>query len=154
MSDVHPVALITGAGSGIGRGIAIELAKNGFHIAGNDIVSDPQNRERGLWEVKDRVEELGVSFLPVQGDISSQKDHEKIVDAVANEFGTIHWLVNNAGVAPKQRFDILETTSESYDRLMHINARGPFFLTQRVANHMIEASKKDSDARFGIIFIS
>ena len=149
-----PVALITGCGRGIGRGIAVELAGNGFDIAGNDIVFDPDNRETGLFEVKEKIEELGASFLPVQGDISSLEDHEKILNSVLDKFGRVELLVNNAGVAPLKRLDILNTTPESYDRVLSINARGPFFLTQRVAGQMMEQVEDEPEFKPVIIFIS
>jgi NAD(P)-dependent dehydrogenase (short-subunit alcohol dehydrogenase family) len=149
------VAIITGAGQGIGRGIAIELARHGLDIAGVDIVFDPGNRQKGLFEVKGRVEELGRKFLPIQADIADLDSHQRIVDEVMARFGRIDVLVNNAGVAPKVRLDVLETTPESYDRVMSINARGTFFLTQRVAKHMIEQAER-SPAREPsyIVFIS
>lgn len=147
-------AVVTGAGQGIGRGIAIELAKIGYDIAGVDIHYDPDNTEKGLFEVKNEVEKIGVSFLSLKGDISNFDDHKKIVDTVISEFGSIDLLVNNAGVAPLVRNDILETTAESYDRVMNINARGPFFLTQLAANCMIEQVKKNPDKKPAIIFIS
>ncbi len=150
----NSVALITGCGRGIGRGIAIELAKNGFSIAGNDVIFDPNNREAGLFEVKEKIEESGASFLPVQGDISSLEEHEKILNSVLDKFGRIDILVNNAGVAPLKRLDMLETTPESYDRVLSINARGPFFLTQKVAKQMIEQVKDNPEFKPIIIFIS
>jgi 3-oxoacyl-[acyl-carrier protein] reductase len=130
-----PVALITGAGQGIGRGIALALAEAGFDIVANDIV--PGTEEKGLGEVKARVEALGRRCLPVIGDISKAADHQALVDAAVAAFGGVDVLVNNAGVAPKVRMDILETSEESYDRLQSINARGPFFLTQCVAKQMV-----------------
>jgi len=154
MMNNKPVALITGCGRGIGRGIAIELAKNGFNIAGNDVIFDPNNREAGLFEVKEKIEESGGCFLPVQGDISSLEEHEKILNSVLDKFGRIDLLVNNAGVAPLKRLDILETTPESYDRVLSINARGPFFLTQKVAKQMIEQVKDNPEFKPIIIFIS
>ncbi len=132
-----PTALITGAGQGIGRGIAVQLAEAGYDIIANDIIADPGNTRTGLYEVKAQVEACGRRCLPVQADIANRSDHERLVAAAVDEFGAIDLLVNNAGVAPKVRLDILETTEESYDRLMSINARGPFFLTQRVARQMI-----------------
>ena len=147
-------ALVTGAGQGIGRGIAIELAKAGYDIAGIDIRFEPDNSEKGLFEVKETVEKTGVKLLPVQGDISSFDDHKKILDEVTGKFGKIDLLVNNAGVAPLVRLDILETTAESYDRVMKINARGPFFLTQLIANSMIEQVKENPDKKPAIVFIS
>ena len=149
-----PVALITGCGRGIGRGIAIELAKNGFSIAGNDVIFDPNNREVGLFEVKEKIEESGAYFLPVQGDISSLEEHEKILNSVIDKFERIDLLVNNAGVAPLKRLDILETTPESYDRVLSINARGPFFFTQKVARQMIKQVKENPEYKPIIIFIS
>lgn len=149
-----PVALITGAGRGIGRGIALELAKNGFDIAGIDIIFEPQNKNTGLFEVKRRAERYGTAFLPLEADIADLGAHEKILKSVLNEFGKIDLLVNNAGVAPLVRMDILETAAESYDRVMGINARGPFFLTQKVARQMIRQVKKNTEAKPAIIFIT
>jgi 3-oxoacyl-[acyl-carrier protein] reductase len=147
-------AIVTGAGQGIGRGIVLELAKNGYNIVGVDVVYRPENKEKGLFEVKERVTEIGVDFLSVQGDISNLQDHEKIIQKTLEKIGRIDVLVNNAGVAPKQRLDVLETSPESYDRVMTINARGPFFLTQRVAKQMIQQRKDDPAINQYIIFIS
>ena len=138
MSDKRPVAFITGASRGIGRGVAIELARNGYDIAGSSRVFDSQNTDSGIFEVKQRIEEAGAACLPVQGDVSMLEDHERMIKTVIDRFDRIDLLVNNAGVAPEQRLDVLETTPESYDRVLSINARGPFFLTQRVARHMFD----------------
>ncbi len=148
------VALVTGASRGIGRGIVLELAQNGFDIIGVGRSFDPKNTEKGLFEVKLRVEKLGRKFQPVQGDIFSLDDHEKILRESLAAFGRIDLLVNNAGVAPEKRMDILETTAESYDRVMGINARGPFFLTQKIANQMVAQVKKGISQSPKIIFIT
>ena len=148
------IAIVTGAGQGIGRGIVLELAKNNFDIAGVDVVYQPENREKGLFEVQDRVNELGAKFLPVHGDISNLQDHEKIIQQTLDHFDGIDVLVNNAGVAPAQRLDVLETSPESYDRVMKINTRGPFFLTQKVARQMIRQRQHDAAKQRYIIFIS
>jgi NAD(P)-dependent dehydrogenase (short-subunit alcohol dehydrogenase family) len=142
---------VTGAGQGIGRGIALCLAAAGYDIVANDIVADPANTEKGLYEVKQRVEELGRRCLPVQGDISRREDHTRIIAESVAAFGGIDVLVNNAGVAPKVRMDILDTTEESYDRLLTINARGPFFLTQAVARQMIEQVQSGSRPKKPVI---
>ena len=133
-----PSAMITGAGQGIGRGIALQLAAAGYDIIANDIAADQSNTEHGLYEVKLRIEEMGRRCVPVQADVASRPGHAKLIAAAVAEFGGIDVLVNNAGVAPRVRTDILDTTAESFDRLMSINARGPFFLTQSVAKQMIK----------------
>ena len=147
-------ALVTGAGSGIGREIALELAEAGYDVAGVDIEYNPQNSHSGLLEVKHQVEELGVDFLPIQADISSLDDHKKILELTLSKFERIDVLVNNAGIAPEKRLDILDTTPESYDRVLAVNSRGAFFLTQKVARKMIDQVRKDRGCRPCIIFIS
>ena len=148
------VAVVTGAGQGIGRGIAMELAKAGFNIVGNDLKFEPENIQSGLFEVKARVEDMGRRFVPQQGDIASLDDHSEIMNTALKAFGRVDVLVNNAGVAPLKRMDVLETTPESYDRLMAVNARGSFFLTQKIARHMIEARERGNSGNPSIIFIT
>ncbi|HUU37610.1 MAG TPA: 3-ketoacyl-ACP reductase [Candidatus Desulfaltia sp.] len=150
----RPVALITGSGRGIGRGIALELANSGFDIAGLDIVFEPENKKVGLFEVKELVNALGADFFPLQGDISDLAAHEKILGEVSGHFDRIDLLVNNAGVAPLVRLDILETTPESFDRVFGTNARGAFFFTQKAAKQMVLQVKKSPDPKPAIIFIT
>lgn len=149
-----PTAVVTGAGQGIGRGIVMALAREGFDVAGIDIVFDPRNREKGLFEVKEKVEKLGRRFLPIAGDVARLEDHDRMLDAAVGEFGAIDVLVNNAGISPAKRVDILETAPESYDRVLGVNARGPFFLTQNAARRM--AARKGARPAFppSIIFIT
>jgi NAD(P)-dependent dehydrogenase (short-subunit alcohol dehydrogenase family) len=152
--SAKPVALVTGAGRGIGRGIALELAGQGFDLAGLDILWDPENKKTGLFEVKARVEELGRRFLPVRCDVAALGQHDPAVEAVLGMFGRIDVLVNNAGVAPEKRRDILETTASSYDRVMGVNARGAFFLTQNVAKRMLDRPSGEDAIRPSMIFIT
>jgi NAD(P)-dependent dehydrogenase (short-subunit alcohol dehydrogenase family) len=149
-----PVALITGAGRGIGRGIALELANSGFDIAGLDIVFEPENKKTGLFEVKEVLGALGAGFHPLQGDVSDLASHEKILGEVIGQFGRIDLLVNNAGVAPLVRLDLLETTPESFDRVFGTNARGAFFFVQRAARQMVLQVKKSPDPKPAIVFIT
>lgn len=149
-----PVAMITGASRGIGRGIAIELAKSGYDIIGVATKLTPKDSEKGLFEVKDRVESHAVSFVPLGGDISDAGDRKRLVQEALQAFGRIDLLVNNAGVAPLERLDILETTEESFERLMRINLEGPFFLTQAVANRMVRQVKQGTEYAPSIIFIT
>ncbi len=127
------VALITGGSRGIGYGIAVELAKAGFHLAINGI--------RPADETEDIITGLkayGGDVIYCPGDVASESARALMIDCIKNRYGRLHVLVNNAGVAPRERKDILETTEESYQRLMTTNLEGPFFLTQAIANWMIE----------------
>jgi 3-oxoacyl-[acyl-carrier protein] reductase len=132
----RPMAVVTGAGRGIGRGIALALASDGFDIAGMDINYDPADKGQGLFEVKREAESRGARFFPVRCDVADLPSHDAALDGIIKTFGRIDVLVNNAGLAPQKRVDILETSPESYDRLMAVNARGAFFLTQNVARRM------------------
>ena len=147
-------AVVTGAGRGIGRGIVLALVRDGFDVVGIDVEFDPENAVTGLFEVKARAKELGGRFLPVAGDISRLADHDRMLDAAYGVCGRIDVLVNNAGVAPLRRQDILETGAESYDRLMAVNARGPFFLTQNAARRMAAQRPVKDGRRPAIVFIT
>ena len=140
-SSSKPVALITGAGQGIGRGIALRLAQDGFAVVINDVVGDPADTSKGPYEVKKTIESAGGEAEVFKADISSASDRAAMLDALDKRFGRLDLLVNNAGVACKERRDILEATEESFDRLMTINMKGPYFLTQLAANKMIEYKK-------------
>lgn len=148
------VALITGASRGIGRGIALELARHGYDIVACATKADPNDREKGLYEVKDRVEEQGGRYAPVAANLADLSDHPRIVQAALDTFGRIDILVNNAGVGPEKRLDILDTTPESFDRLVNINLRGPFFLTQAVARQMLRQVEAGAAYAPKIVFIT
>ena len=143
------VALITGGSRGIGFGIAKHLAENGFDIAINGV--------REETDVTDSLIELratGADVIYCQGDVSSTGDRKIILQKVKDYFGKLHVLVNNAGVAPKERKDILETTEESFDRLIATNLKSTYFLTQDVANWMIAQKKAGTSFQSCIINIS
>ena len=145
---------MTGSARGIGREICLELAKEGFDIAGVDVLADPGQPRKDLFAVKNEVEELNRRFLPVRSDIADLDGHRAILQKTLDAFGRIDVLVNNAGVAPEKRRDILETTPESYDRVLSVNTRGAFFLTQKIARHMIHQVGGDTGSNPCIIFIS
>lgn len=127
------VAIVTGGSRGIGRGIAEALAGAGY-----DVVVNYASNATAAQEVCDKVKELGGRGLAVRADIAVTGDRQRLVDETLAEFGRIDLLVNNAGVAPNVRADILEAGEESFDRLIGINLKGPYFLTQLVARSMIE----------------
>ncbi len=148
-TSTEKVALVTGAGRGIGRGIARSLAQKGWSIVinyrGNRTAAD---------EALAMVREAGGEGLIVQADVGSDQDRARLVDETLAQFGHIDLLVNNAGMAPRQRIDLLEMGVASYDEIMEVNLRGPFFLTQRVANTMVQQVEDDTIADPAIINIS
>lgn len=150
----RPVAFITGASRGIGRGIAIELARHGYDIAGSARNFDPADSSRGLGEVRRCVEALGGRLLALQGDVAALDDHDRMLDEIHAAYGRIDVLVNNAGVAPEQRLDVLEMSAGSYDRVLGINLRGPLFLTQKVARRMLGQAAGDPAVPPAIVFVT
>ena len=96
-------------------------------------------------ERENLIEGKGAKCLSIRGDISSKKDRHELVETVRDEFGRCDMLINNAGVAPTERADILEGSEESFDRVVGINLKGPYFLTQVVANWMIEQKEENPD---------
>ncbi len=143
------VALVTGAARGIGNGIALQLAKDGYSIAIMDVL-----KQEDVAENITPIEETGMEVLYLRGDITSAESRDAVVGETMAKFGRIDVLVNNAGVAPRVRMDILETTEESYDFVMNINLKGTFFLTQAVANKMIELTGKVDDYRPKVVNIA
>ncbi|MBV8781434.1 MAG: 3-ketoacyl-ACP reductase, partial [Phycisphaerae bacterium] len=134
---------------GIGLGIAEELAKSGFQIA--------INGRRDASDVADsikKIESRGVKCLYCRGDVTSDTERKSILDHIEKEFGRLDVLVNNAGVAPDKRADILEADEASFDRLIGINLKGPYFLTQAAANWMIRQHKAHKKFRGCIINVS
>lgn len=147
VAGTRPVAIITGASRGIGREIALMLASLGYDLVINRVQQAPPQTQK---EVEDR----GSQCEFVQGDISNAEVRNQIVALTKSRFNRCDFLVNNAGVAPLKRADILEATEESFDRVMGINLKGPYFLTQQVANWMIEQKKKCPQRQFRIVNIS
>ena len=143
------VALITGGSRGIGFGIAKHLAQNGFDLAVNGV-----REEKAVAGALQELRNSGADVLYCQGDVSLTEDRKKIVEQIKKHFGKLHVLVNNAGVAPKERKDILETTEESFDRLMSTNLKSVYFLSQYVAKWMIEQKKADGSFTSCIINVS
>lgn len=145
----RPVALITGGTRGIGLGIARALAKEGYDLALNGV--------RAPEAVKPLLEELralGARTEYIQADISQASGRETLVKVAQERFGRLNVLVNNAGIAPPVRADILEASEESFDAVLNINLRAPYFLTQAVARWMIAQKQSSPDYNGCIVFIT
>lgn len=132
MSDKR-TALVTGGSRGIGRGIALALAADGWNVGVNY-----RGNAQAAAEVVDAIKAGGGEAIAIGADVASLDDHQPMLDAVIGAFGRLDLLVNNAGIGPRVRVDLLEMTVESYDEVMGVNLRGPFFLTQRASKFMIE----------------
>jgi NAD(P)-dependent dehydrogenase (short-subunit alcohol dehydrogenase family) len=148
--NTKPVAVITGASRGIGRGIAVALASEGFDIAAIARSVDSE----GMEILAREVEKPGAEFFPIGLDISCTICQKEVVQNILNRYGRIDLLVNNAGVAPLLRSDLLDMTEESYDRVMNINLRGPVFFAQKIAKEMIWLKPQITNYRPVIIFIT
>jgi NAD(P)-dependent dehydrogenase (short-subunit alcohol dehydrogenase family) len=127
------VALVTGAGRGIGQAIVLALAERGW-----DVVINYRGNTEAAEATAQRVAQSHSRALLVQADVGREADRQRLVNETLRQFGRLDLLVNNAGMAPRQRQDLLETSEASYDEVMAVNLKGPFFLTQRVARVMIE----------------
>src|SRR5947209_8431262 len=131
MAHSQPVALVTGGSRGIGRGICVELARHGYAVAINYAANaEAAQQTQGL---------IGpaVGTLLCRADVGAWPDRERMVDEVLAHWGRIDVLVNNAGITSVGRRDVLEATEDSWDRVLAVNLKGPFFLTQRVAREMV-----------------
>lgn len=146
---MHPVALITGGTRGIGLGIARCLAQEGYALALNGV-----RAPEAVGDVLQQLRELGVLAEYFPADISQPEERRRLVEAVRERFGRLNVLVNNAGVAPQVRADILEASEESFERLIRINLQAPYFLTQLVACWMIEQKQQEAAFPACIVFIT
>jgi NAD(P)-dependent dehydrogenase (short-subunit alcohol dehydrogenase family) len=142
--------MVTGGRQGIGRGIALAMADAGFDIVLIDIQEDERVAET-LADIEKKPSRRAV-FL--RGNIADVDRHAMLVDAAFQAFGTVDCLVNNAGVQVQKRGDLLDATVESYDRVMGINLRGTFFLTQAVARRMVGENATAGAVPRSIITIS
>jgi NAD(P)-dependent dehydrogenase (short-subunit alcohol dehydrogenase family) len=132
-----PVVLVTGGSRGLGRGIAEHLAREGCSLA-IGYRSNREAAERTVTECEKVRKTDGQEFLPVQGHIGRSEDRRRLVSDTLSSLGRIDALVNNAGMAPRERADILRATEESFREVVQANLEGPYFLTQEVANYWID----------------
>jgi len=138
-----PVAFVTGGSRGIGFGCAAQLAKLGFNVAINGM-----RDESAITEPIATLKALGADVVYCQGDIGSATARTAMLDKIKAQFGKLNVLVNNAGVAPKERKDILEASEESFDYVVGTNVKGPYFLSQAAANWMIKQKAADINNGF------
>lgn len=143
------VALVTGGSRGIGRAISIELAKAGHAV----LVNYNENLEAAE-ETRQQIEKIGVPVEICQADVTARSHRDLLVQFTMEHFGRIDLLVNNAGIAPSERKDILETEEDSFDSILEANLRAPYFLTQRVAKAMIWLIQEKAIDRAAVVNIS
>lgn len=144
-----PIALVTGSSRGIGRGIAVELARAGCHVAvncaGNRAAADETLR---------LVTDAGSRGFTLQADISVAADRTRLIAETVEKLGRIDLLVNNAGIAPKTRGDLLDSSEASLDELYSVNLKGPFLLTQLAAKQMLQQTPGNNGLRGRIVNIT
>ncbi|WFB34518.1 3-ketoacyl-ACP reductase [Kiritimatiellota bacterium B12222] len=143
------VAIVTGGSRGIGLGIVKCLIKDGFSVMLNGV-----RPEASVADLMKELKDSGADVAYCAGDISDPSARENIIAATKETFGALHVLVNNAGVAPKVRADLLEATEDSYDWVMDVNLKGPYFLTQLAARWMIEQKQADENWSGNIINVN
>lgn len=143
------VALVTGGSRGIGLGIVEQLAGQGFDIAINGV-----RPEESVQAVLENIKALGVEVIYCQGNVALSADRAKILQEVKDHFGQLNILVNNAGIAPRERRDVLNTSEASFDEVLDTNLKSCYFLTQAAANWMIEQKESNPDFSGSIINIS
>ncbi|TAL05021.1 MAG: 3-ketoacyl-ACP reductase [Verrucomicrobia bacterium] len=131
-----PVVLVTGASRGLGRGIAQSCARSGFSVAVHFA-----NNENAAKQTVTLCQSLATSpdqrFIPVRGDLSVSAEREEVFRQTLEKLGGLDALVNNAGMAPRQRADLTDTSEHSYEEVMAVNLKGPYFLSQLAARHWL-----------------
>jgi 3-oxoacyl-[acyl-carrier protein] reductase len=149
-----PVVLITGASRGLGRGIAIEAAAEGLSVAIN-YASNAAAADETAALCRKAAPNAAQTFVPVRGDISRRDDRDALLSQTLERFGRLDALVNNAGMAPRVRADLTETSEASFEELLRVNLQGPFFLTQAVANHWLAKPHEPAlPGGFKIVFVT
>lgn len=143
------VALVTGGTRGIGLGIAQALSKDGFDLAINGV-----RDESAVTDVLKSLRDAGSRVIYCQGNLASSGDRKKMIEKIRADFGQLNVLVNNAGIAPRERRDILEATEEIFDEVLSTNLKGNYFLTQLAANWMVDQKKRDENFSACIINVS
>lgn len=149
-----PVVLVTGASRGLGRGIAIEAAAEGLSVAIN-YASNAAAADETAALCKQAARNDAQTFVPVRGDIGQRDDRAGLLAQTLEAFGRLDALVNNAGVAPRVRADVTETSEASFEELLRVNLQGPYFLTQAVANYWLDRPHEPAlPGGFKVLFVT
>jgi NAD(P)-dependent dehydrogenase (short-subunit alcohol dehydrogenase family) len=146
---VRRVALVTGGTRGIGLGIARALARDGF-----DLVVCGRREEAQVAPALAELRSGGAAAHYVRADVGERGERLRLVSEVRDRLGRLHLLVNNAGVGPQVRADLLEAEEASFERLLRVNLQGPYFLTQSVARWMLEQSQADAGWSGAVVFVT
>lgn len=146
---MRPIALVTGGSRGIGLGVAKSLAQAGFDLAINGIRAESETET-----VMKELSALGAQVLYCRGNVAIDTDRIAVIDQVRKYFGALHLLVNNAGMAPRERRDILDSTEASFDEVVAANLKGTYFMSQLAARWMIEQKAKDPAGFYFLINVS
>ena len=146
---MNKIAFITGGTRGIGFGVALALGKAGFDLAVNGI-----RNEVDVTNSLEELRNLGVNVAYFQGNVAVREDRQAMLDKILSHFGSVNVLVNNAGIAPRERADILHAKEENWDEVMEINLKGPYFLTQLFANYFVDKKLENPLFEASIINIS
>ncbi len=152
---MNPVALITGASRGIGRAIALDLGCCGYDVVVNfssNVEAATQTQAEAMSRAQQHDKKIRAEIC--QADISRHEDRARLVNFIREKFGRLDVLVNNAGIAPTVRADLLEASEDSFDQIIAVNLKGPYFLTQVVAEWMIEQRQQDATRRPKIVTIN
>ena len=137
MPNNEKVALVTGGTRGIGLGVALKLAEAGFTL----VITGRRPADQ-VQPALQQLKQNSPRSLYVQADVASSADRQQLLETIEAQLGRLDVLVNNAGIAPRVRADVLEAGEESFDELIATNLRGPYFLTQRVASWMIRQRRQ------------
>lgn len=147
------LALVTGASRGLGRGIAVELARRGYSLVINYAGNTTAAAETVHLCEGVKVHDSQV-FHPIQADIGCAESRAVMLETIQAELGQIDALINNAGIAPKTRVDITETREDSFDDLVRTNLKGPYFLTQSVVNQWLSGQTSRIGSGHKLVFVT
>lgn len=145
---MNPTALVTGGSKALGFAIASKLCENGYDVAISGV-----SQKSLVTEALDKLSSAGTKVIYCQGDIGYEKDRGRIVSKLKNDFGRLNLLVNNTEIGPIEKMDPLKASQENFDRLMRINLKGPYFLTQDLTNWMVEQKQKQDSFEATVINI-